>query len=133
MNHHYRPHIPPHRPPPPRPPPPPPEAVATDQDNTGRPRCYYCGQVIAREEDVRKTEHQLGHGYTTLVMICPDCRGKKERGEGPFRPKIGKVLIPVLLFAGFGLFVLFMVNGLPFISRGTIPANKSGASGGLTL
>src|SRR5262245_22144795 len=98
-HHHYSPRPPIHHPPPPRPspPPPPPPEAFEPEPTIGMPRCYFCGKAIAREEDVRKTEHQLGHGYTTLVMICPGCRAQKERGEGPWAGGQIRVIVGILL------------------------------------
>ena len=66
-------------------PPPPPEVSEGDR-LPGDPRCYFCGSRFRREEDVGKTSHHVGHGYVIYVMICRECRGKKERGEAPFNP-----------------------------------------------
>ncbi len=82
---HYRPYTPPYRPPPQPPtppPPPPPEVLESGTGTEGRPRCYFCGKAIA-EEQIRKTDYDVGYGQTILVMICPACHKIKERGQKP--------------------------------------------------
>ncbi len=110
---HYSPPPPPYRPSPPPPPPPPPvpKEVLDDSSPPGKPRCYFCGRLIPREEDVRKTEYHVGHGQTMFVMICPVCTQMKARGEGPFRTLVGAgtVLAIVLALVAFLLFMVFVV------------------------
>lgn len=64
-----------------------------DEASAGPPRCYFCGKQIAREEDVRKTRFEVGHGQAIFVMICPSCRSMKERGEGPFQSGPGPEVV----------------------------------------
>src|SRR5262245_45843061 len=90
---------------PPTPPPTPPE-VAEGGRLPGEPRCYYCGSRFQREDDVAKTRHPLGNGYAIYVMICRECRGKKQRSEPPFNKPAGcstaaLQFAVVALFAGF--------------------------------
>lgn len=129
MHHHHPPphHFqqPPRHLPPPPPPPPPPEVLEVGQES-GAARCYFCGKLI-REQDVQKTKHQVGHGYEIFALICPACRQQKERGEGPFRPRIPWAgVVAVLVFLGFGLFVLSQFGGLPSLG-GLGPSNSPNA------
>ncbi len=122
-----------YHPPPPPPPPPPPREVFEAAEESGAARCYFCGHKIA-EADVRKTEFHVGHGHKMMVMICPECRGKKERGEGPFKRTSPIVyLIPIVIVLGFGAFIAYKVFGIPFVGTTSVPAGQSATAGGLTL
>ncbi|QDU23715.1 hypothetical protein [Urbifossiella limnaea] len=109
----YHPPPPPFRPPPPPPPPPPPlppDAIVDDQ-SPGPPRCYFCGRRFP-EADVRKTGYAVGPGQQILVLICPSCYAQKQRGEGRFARSGWEgfaACLPLLLFGGFVLFILFVV------------------------
>jgi len=84
--------------------------VLQDESASGTPRCYFCGQAMT-EVVVRKTEYHVGHGHKIMVMICPECQGKKDRGEGPFAWQItGQTVLAILgvivaavFFLGFWL------------------------------
>jgi hypothetical protein len=97
---------------PPAPPPAPP-SVAEGARLPGDPRCYYCGARFLREEDVDKTRHALGNGYAIYVMICRECRGKKERGEPPFNQPPANYLGCIIPFVFFSLFAIFMFSQIP--------------------
>ena len=75
---------------------------------TGSPRCYFCGKLIAREEDVRKTEYHVGHGQKMLVMICPACVALKDRGAGPFESGGGAAAVAAVVLLAFILVVFFV-------------------------
>jgi hypothetical protein len=107
-DHHYR-AAPPSSPQPP-------EAPEGDR-LPGDPRCYFCGGRFRREEDVARTRHSVGNGYVIYVMICPECRGKKERSEPPFNPTpavgCSGAVLPLLLFVVFVGFSLLTFPGCP--------------------
>jgi hypothetical protein len=76
--------------PPPDPPPPlpaPASEVFADGQGAGLGRCYFCGQLIHQEAEMRKTQYEVGHGHKIFALICPTCSVKKVSGEGPFEKK----------------------------------------------
>ena len=62
-------------------PPPPPHDESDDSGDESSPRCYFCGTVIKREKDVKKTDYYFGHGYHKRVFTCSRCIKDREIEE----------------------------------------------------
>jgi len=64
------------------------------------------------ENQIARTNHNLGHGYKITVTICPSCTKQKERGEGPFQFQLtAQHVVGVLGVIAFAIF--FLIFWLP--------------------